>query len=138
MGAASTTFAYGLEEDMKSFENVKSMIAVQPLTYDYFVENMGLPKFLTNAGTKYSQEKRDVDLTGDSFLPYAKDVQVPTLVIQNQNDPMTDMNMVKQYYNSLGVEKEILWVDLEKRAAAYDWIGKNPAPVLNWFNKYID
>ena len=136
MGAASTTFAYGLEEDMKSFENVKSMIAVQPLTYDYFVENMGLPKFLTNAGTKYSQEKRDVDLTGDSFLPHAKDVQVPTLVIQNQNDPMTDMNMVKQY-NGLGVEK--YFVDLEKkRAAAYDWIGKNPAPVLNWFNKYID
>ena len=138
MGAASSTFAYGMEKEMKTFQNVKSMIAVQPLTYDYFVQNMGLPMFLVNSGTKYSMENRNIDLTGDSFLPYAKDITVPTLVIQNSNDPMTDMDMVKQYYNDLTVEKEILWLDLEKkRAAAYDWIGKNPGQILGWFNKYL-
>ena len=138
MGAASTTFAYGLEAELKTNPKVKSMIAVQPLTYDYFVEALGLPDFLVNSGNKYNQEKRGVDLTGDSFLPYAKDVSVPTLVIQNENDPMTNMDMVKQYYDSLSVEKEILYLDLEKkRGAAYDWIGKNPEPILNWFNKYL-
>ena len=25
------------------------MIAVQPLTYDYFLENLGLPKFILNS-----------------------------------------------------------------------------------------
>lgn len=138
MGAASSTFAYGLEKEMKEFKNVKSMIAIQPLTYDYFVQNMGLPMFLVNSGTKYSKDKRNIDLTGDSFLPFAKDISVPTLVIQNQNDPMTDLNMVNQYYDSLTVEKEILWLDLEKkRAAAYDWIGKNPDKILGWFDKYV-
>ena len=38
----------------------------------------------------------------------------------------------------IGREKEILWLDLEKkRAAAYDWIGKNPKEILGWFGKYL-
>lgn len=138
MGGSSTTFAYGLEPVLKDNPKVKSMIIVQPLTYDYFVQAMELPGFLVNSGNKYNQEKRGVDLTGDSFLPYAKDISVPTLVIQNQNDPMTNMDMVKQFYNDLQTEKEILWLDLEKkRGAAYDWITRNPENILGWFNKYL-
>lgn len=138
MGAASTTFAYGMEDDLQSNPKIKSMIAVQPLTYDYFIENLGLPKFLTNAGTKYTKNKRNVDLTGDSFLPFVKDVNVPTMVIQNKNDNMTDLEMVEQYYDSLKVEKKYLSLDLEKkRAAAYDWLGKNPDEILEWFGKYV-
>ena len=137
MGAASTTFAYGLENNMKEFSNVKSMIAVQPLTYDYFVKAMGLPGFLINSGNKVN-EHRGVNLTGDSFLPYAKNLTMPVLVIQNQNDPMTNMEMVKQYYNDIQTEKEILWLDLKKkRGAAYDWLGKNPEKILGWFKKYV-
>lgn len=137
MGAASTTFAYGMENDMKEFSNVKSMIAVQPLTYDYFVKAMGLPGFLINSGNKVN-EQRGVELTGDSFLPYAKNLTMPVMVIQNQNDPMTNMDMVKQYYNDIQTEKEMLWLDLEKkRGAAYDWLGKNPEKILAWFNKYV-
>lgn len=138
MGAASTTFAYGIENDMKEFSNVKSMIAVQPLTYDYFVKAMGLPGFLINSGNNVN-EQRGVKLTGDSFLPYAKSLTMPVMVIQNQNDPMTNMDMVKQYYNDIQTEKEMLWLDLEKkRGAAYDWLGKNPEKILAWFNKHAN
>ncbi|WP_435579956.1 alpha/beta hydrolase family protein [Gilvibacter sp.] len=139
MGQAASTFAFGMESEMQQFSNLKTMISVQPLTYDYFVANMGLPMFMVNAGSKYSKNKRNTDLTGDSFLPYVKDISVPTLVIQNNNDPMTDLNMVKQYYADLTVEKEMLWLNLEKkRAAAYDWLGNNPDPILKWFEKYIN
>lgn len=138
MGQGASTFAFGLESEMKNFKNLKTMISVQPLTYDYFVKAMGLPKFLVKAGNKYNQSKRNTDLTGDSFLPYVKDVFVPTLVIQNENDPMTNMDMVKQYYNDLTVEKEMLWLDLKKkRGATYDWLGDNPKPILAWFDKYM-
>ena len=138
MGQGASTFAFGLEEELKKYSNLKTMITVQPLTYDYFVKAMGLPNFLIKAGNKYNKEKRNTDLTGDSFLPYVKDIFVPTLVIQNQNDPMTNMDMVKQYYDDLTVEKQMLWLDLEKkRGAAYDWLGKNPEPILAWFNKYL-
>jgi alpha/beta superfamily hydrolase len=138
MGASSSTFAYGLEAEMKTKTNVKAMIAVQPLTYDYFVKAMGMPGFLINSGNKYNENKRGVNLTGDSFLPYAKDVSVPTLVVQNENDPMTNLDMVKQYYNDLTVEKELLMLNLEKkRGAAYDWVGKNPDKILEWFGKFL-
>lgn len=138
MGASSSTFAYGLEPDMKKNTKLKAMIAVQPLTYDYFVKAMRLPSFLVNSGNKYSKSKRGVDLTGDSFLPFAKDITIPTLVVQNENDPMTNLDMVRQYYEDLAVEKELLMLNLEKkRGAAYDWIGKNPNKILQWYEQFI-
>lgn len=137
MGQGASTFAFGME-DIEQFKNLKTMISVQPLTYDYFVKAMGLPNFLIKAGNKYNENKRNVVLNGDSFLPYVKDISVPTLVIQNSNDPMTNMEMVQQYYDELKVEKKMLMVDLEKkRGAAYDWLGKNPASILDWFDKYL-
>lgn len=138
MGQGATTFAFGMEEEMKKFKNLKAMISVQPLTYDYFVKAMGLPNFLINSGNKYNKEKRNIDLTGDAFLPYVKEISVPTMVIQNTNDPMTNMDMVKQYFNDLNVEKEVLWLDLEKkRGASYAWLSKNSKPILDWYNKYL-
>ncbi len=138
MGQGASVFAFGLEDEMKNFKNLKTMISVQPLTYDYFVRAMGLPNFLIKAGNKYNKQKRNVDLTGESFLPYVKDISIPTLVIQNQNDPMTNIDMVKRYYQDLTVEKEMLWLDLEKkRGAAYNWIGQNPGPIVSWFDKYV-
>lgn len=138
MGAASSTFAFGLESQMQSFPNLKAMIAVQPLTYDHFVANMGLPRFILNQGTRYSANKRNIDLTGDSFLPFVKDISVPTLVIQNQNDPMTDLDMVHQYYEDLTVDKDLIMLDLDKkRGAAYDWLGKHPEPILGWFDRHM-
>ncbi len=138
MGQGASVFAFGLEEEMKSFNNLKTMISVQPLTYDYFVKAMGLPNFLINSGNKYNSEKRNIDLTGDSFLPYAKNISIPTLVIQNRNDPMTNMDMVKIFYNDIQVDKEIMWLDLEKkRGAAYAWLGKNSIPIVSWFDKYM-
>ena len=59
------------------------------------------------------------------------------MVIQNQNDPMTNMDMVKELYNTIGTEKKMMWLDLDKkRGAAYDWLGHNSDAILNWFNKY--
>ena len=139
MGQGASVFAFGMENEMKNFKNLKTMISIQPLTYDHFVKAMGLPNFLINSGNKYNKEMRNTDLTGDSFLPFVKDIHVPTLVIQNKNDPMTNLDMVKQYYNNLTVEKEMLWLDVEKkRGAAYAWLGKTPEPIVGWFNKYLN
>lgn len=138
MGQGASIFAFGLEQEMKKYKNLKAMISVQPLTYDFFVKAMGLPSFLINAGNKYNKEQRNTDLTGDSFLPFVKDVSIPTLVIQNQNDPMTNLEMVKQYYGDLTVEKQMMWLDLEKkRGAAYAWLTENPDKITEWFDKYM-
>lgn len=138
MGAAATTYAYGMGDELQKNEKIKAMIAIQPLTYDSFLPAMGLPQFMIDRVNTYHREKRNIDLTGDAFLPYAKDIKVPTLLVQNQNDPMTSMDMVKKYFADLSVEKEMLWLDIEKkRGAAYDWVGKSPEPVVGWFDRYM-
>lgn len=54
-------------------------------------------------------------------------------MIQNRNDPMTNTDMVDQYFESLDVDKEMLWLGLDKkRGAAYAWLGTNPEPILSW------
>lgn len=138
MGQAASVFAFGMEPELKKVKNLKAMISIQPLTYDYFVKAMSLPQFVIDAGNRYNKEKRNTSLNGDSFMPYVKDISVPTLVIQNENDPMTNLDMVKQYYNDLQVEKEILWLQLEKkRGAAYAWMSNEPQKLIDWFDKYM-
>ena len=43
---------------------------------------------------------------------------MPTLLVQNSNDPWTDMDWVKQYYEELKVEKELFWIDGPKKRLA--------------------
>lgn len=72
------------------------------------------------------------------FFEHVTNIKVPTLVIQNKNDPWTKQEKVKEYYQLLGGKKELLMLDLDKnRAAAYDWLGQSPEQLSNFFNKYL-
>ncbi|MEO1269726.1 MAG: alpha/beta hydrolase, partial [Myxococcota bacterium] len=63
---------------------------------------------------------------------------VPTLVIQNTNDPWANVERVQQYFDELQVEKEIRWPELSKdRAAAYDWLGTHPEQLVAFFDTYM-
>ena len=138
MGQSATTLAYGPENGLQNYENVKALVSVQPLGYAKFVRAMGIPNFLVTMANKPIQERTGIDFRTNTFMPNVKNITVPTLVIQNRNDPWTDIDHVKEYYSKLNVEKEMLWLDLsKKRAASYDWIGKNPEKILEWFGKYV-
>ena len=84
MGSANFLCLW-IRRRFKSFKNITSMIAVQPLTYDYFVASMGLVNFMIKAGNKINKQ-RNVDLTHKKSM----------FVIPFQNDPMTNMDMVKE------------------------------------------
>jgi alpha-beta hydrolase superfamily lysophospholipase len=139
MGAVASTYAYGLgDEGLKRYANVKAMIAVQPLHYKEFVKAFGIPGFLNKAGSKLSLERTGIDLNSKTFMPDVKTITVPTLVVQNRNDPWTDLDFVQRYYDELTVEKELLWVDLAKsRAAAYDYLGTSPDKLADFFGRYL-
>ncbi|WED23222.1 alpha/beta hydrolase [Vibrio sp. JC009] len=137
MGTSSTSFAYGLENGLQSYPNIKALISVQPLRYLDYMKAMGIPNFLTNRVNKYNMKRGGADLS-DSFFKYVSEIKVPTLVVQNENDPWTNLDAVHEYYNLLGGEKELLMLDLEKnRAAAYDWLGTSPERLTVFFNKYM-
>jgi len=139
MGAGSTTYAYGVENGLQDYKKIQALIAVQPLLYQDFVKAMGVPNFLAHRVNSFNRQRTGFDLNTTSFLPNVKSITVPTMVIQNENDPWTNIDFVKQYYNELTVEKEILWLDLAKqRAAAYDYVGKSPEKILEFFGKHLD
>lgn len=138
MGSAATTYAYGLEDGLGSRDRIKALITVQPLLYSYFVDAFGMPGFLQRAGGKVTQKLLGFDLGAKSFLPDVKSINVPTLLMQNKNDPWTNLDMVNAYYEGLAVDKEMLWLDIEKsRFAAYDYLGRESADVLGWFDKHV-
>ncbi|MEO0973256.1 MAG: alpha/beta fold hydrolase, partial [Pseudomonadota bacterium] len=137
MGSAATTYAYGLHE-LSTRENVRALVAVQPLLYRYFVEALGMPGFIERAAAAVSRERLGFELSAPNFIDHASKVSVPTLVLQNQNDPWTNLDMVRAYTDALSTEKELRLVDLEKnRFAAYEHLGHAPESFVDWFDKHV-
>ena len=137
MGTSSTAFAYGLEHGLQNYPNIKALISVQPLRYLDYMSAMGIPDFLTKRVNQYNIKRGGADLSG-SFFEFVPNIKVPTLVIQNKNDPWTKLAAVNEYYQLLGGEKEMMMLDLDKnRAAAYDWLGESPEYLSAYFNKHM-
>jgi alpha-beta hydrolase superfamily lysophospholipase len=137
MGANSTAYAYGIEGGLQEYKNIKALVAVQPIGFSEFLQSMGIPNFLVNRANRYNLKRGGKDLDS-TCLPQVKNINVPTMLVQNQNDPWTNMDWVKQFYDNLAVEKEMFWIDGEKkRLYAYDYFGHSPEKMLEFFDKHL-
>lgn len=137
MGTSSTSFAYGLEDGLQNYSNIKALISVQPPRYLDYMSAMGVPDFLTKRVNKYNMKRGGADLSG-SFFDFVSNIKVPTLVIQNENDPWTKLDAVAEYFDLLGGDKEMLMLRLDKsRAAAYEWLGTSPQYLSEFFDKHM-
>ena len=138
MGAASSAYAYGVPGGLQEYSNIKAMVAVQPLLYPDFVKALGVPGFLDRWVNDLNLERTGIDLNESSFMPHVQHIPVPTLVIQNENDPWANLDSVKKFYDELKVEKSMLWLKLEKsRAASYHHLTENPETAGDFFEKYL-
>lgn len=138
MGAASSTYAYARADGLAKRTSIKAMIAVQPLLYTCFIDALGVPGFMARAGKRVNSRRLGFDIDEPDFVKDAPKVTVPTMVVQNKNDPWTQMGMVEDYYNSLKVEKELKLLDIDKsRLAAYDYIGAHPEELMGWFDRHM-
>lgn len=138
MGAASSTYAFGVADGLASYDNIKAMIAIQPLRYPDFVSALHLDNFIGRRVTKRNNERTNIDLNAVSFMPDVPAINVPTLLVQNSNDEYLNRQSIDEYYDALQVEKEMMWLDLgTKRAAGYDYLTKNPERILSFFDKHL-
>lgn len=136
MGACSTTYAYGQSSSLKDNDRIKAMIAVQPLTYSGMINSFKLPSFLANRVRSKNQTRAGFDYVETTFMPYAKDLTIPTMVVQNSNDPMLDREMLQTYFDDLPAEKEMKWLDLEKnRFGAYAYLPEHPEFISEFFDR---
>lgn len=136
MGGAASTYAFG--EDLKNRDSIKAMVTIQPLAYKQFLNVIQMPGFIKSMADNVNSQRMKSNMSDQSLMPFAKDIDVPTLVIQNLNDPMLDEDHVQSFFDELQVEKEMKWVEIEKsRFACYDLIGRDPACFAGWFKKYL-
>ena len=139
MGAASSTYAFGKKDGLQNYDKVKAMVAIQPLRYPDFMKALGLDNFIGRGVTKKNNKRTGIDMNAVSFMPNVKDIAVPTLLVQNSNDEYLNKQSIEEFYAAMVVEKNMLWLDLEKkRAAGYDYLTKNPEKILYWFDKYMN
>ena len=139
MGAASSTYAFGKENGLTQFPHIKAMVAIQPLRYADFIKALGLNNFIGKMVTKRNEKRTQIDLNHTSFMPSVKEINVPTLLVQNANDEYLNRQSIEEYYEALQVDKDILWLELaKKRAAGYDYLTRNPDKILYWFDKYMN
>ena len=139
MGAASSTYAFGQYNGLKMYPNIKAMVAIQPLRYPDFISALGLNNFVGRAVTKKNNKRTGIDMNTVSFMPYVRDINVPTLLIQNSNDEYLNRESIEEYFDELSTEKEMLWLDLgKKRASAYNWLTENPDKTLEWFDNHMN
>jgi len=144
MGQGASIEAFGMEKGLRDYSQIKAMVSVQPMDYPTFVKAMGLPGFIRNSIRRVMQKRTGIDLDKASWSPHVKDVNVPTMVIQNRNDGYLDEAFVNRVFDDLTVEKEMVWIEIpnkknanQNRIVAYEWIGKNPDRILEWFGKYL-
>lgn len=136
MGAASSTYAFGEEEGLKGYTNIKAMVAIQPLMYPDFIKALGLDNFIGKRVTRLNNKRTGIDMNEVSFMPFVEDITVPTLLVQNSNDEYLNKASIDAYYDALNVKKEMIWQDLgKKRASGYDYLTKHPEKLFHWFDQ---
>lgn len=138
MGAAETTYAYGVDGGLRNRDSIKAFVAIQPILYKDMVSGFGIPGVLERRTTRVTNERLGMSIRERTFLPDVSSIDVPTRVVQNTNDPWHNAEFVQSYYDALEVDKDIMWLDIEKgRAAAYDYLGREPEQILDWFDRHV-
>lgn len=141
LGGNSTLVA--MKKYPEYFEEIKAMVLLQPISMQCFVNTFIKSSELSSATYQYMDEKI---LEGTSFklsdfdiVPYAPACKVPTKVLQVRKDQLTDISNVQQIFDGLDTQdKEMYWIEgTDQRFQGYNFLGKEPKEMLDWFAKYV-
>lgn len=137
LSSSAATLAHGVEGGLETINAIKAHVVIQPLYSGTWFRQMRIPGFMIRGAIRHSVRRGGPDFD-KSPIDRAKLINKPTMVIQNKNDPMADMDYVKAYYDALKVEKEMVWTDVGKsRLAGYADLTERPDKVIAWFNRFV-
>jgi uncharacterized protein len=132
----------GLAKHPHEFEDVRAIVALQPISLSAFYRtilgHMGMPDALPEVADALrrvtSMELKDMDMP-----PYATAVDIPTLLLQVREDSMTTSDDVQAIFDAIPAEqKELIWIEgTKRRFDGYNYLPKNPRPVLHWFQRFV-
>lgn len=72
-------------------------------------------------------------------MEYARSVTIPTFVSQVRRDFLTKESNVQEIYDTISSrDKKLFWIeDTDKRFEGYNYFGRNPQLVLEWFDSHM-
>jgi pimeloyl-ACP methyl ester carboxylesterase len=140
LGANATIV--GMKKHPEAFKDIKAMIALQPVTPGVFVQTAMEREKIPNGVERFDAafHKRTGYRLADVWpMEYAKAVTVPTLVAQVRNDFLTKPSNVQEIYDTLSSkDKKLFWIEgADQRFQGYNYFGKNPQLVLDWFGSHM-
>ena len=140
-GANATIIAMSKAKD--KFDNVKCVVAVQPISMDVFVNSFMEEEYSVFTGMIPGIEEEAIDMGGFPFeemgpLKYVKGITAPIFYIQAENDKWTDVEYVKEMYEESPDPKELLLLEGDMhRFDTYNYFGDHPEQLLTFIDKYL-
>ena len=132
-----------MSKDPEALEeaNVKAMTVIQPHGIDSWFENVGIPGPVINLADWFHERRGATRMAEWDPVPFAEDVRVPVLFVQNVNDSTSDMKHVEAIYNAIPSEKNAIWIDEEgtdagtyHRFHTYNWFNDHPEQLVAFFD----
>jgi pimeloyl-ACP methyl ester carboxylesterase len=142
MGANSTIVA--LSKGEESAADVRFLVAVQPISVSVFLRRYmsnvytPLSLYLIPIVDQFVQWRGGFAFAEMSPLKYAKDIKVPTLVIQAREDPWFEVSDVEGVYNAIAGPKELWWIEGKmRRFDAYNTVCKNSERIVAFAREHF-
>ncbi|MCR8720652.1 lysophospholipase, partial [Pseudomonas syringae] len=140
LGANATIV--GIKKHPQEFAHVRALVALQPVTPRVFVETAVEREKIANGVARFDaalHRRTGFHLADVWPIEYAKAVTLPTLVAQVRNDFLTKPSNVQEIYDTLSSrDKKLFWIEgTDLRFEGYNYFGKNPKLILDWFNSHL-
>lgn len=133
----------GMTKHPEEFRDVRAIVAPQPISLSSFyrtiLDHMGIPEALPEVADALrvatSMELNDMDMP-----PYAKAVDIPTLLLQVRDDVLTTPADVQAIFDAMPAEqKDLIWIEgTTRRFDGYNYLSNNPKPMLDWFERFVE
>lgn len=136
---ANSTFT-AIHKHPEEFEDVKCMIALQPLSSCAFIEGGVAAAGIPGETWEAEYEKLTSLRTSDIDMPKcARSISFPTLLVQVHDDLMTKPYDVQAVYDSIPVEgKKLFWIEgTNIRTDAYRYFPNDSSMVIEWFDEHM-
>jgi pimeloyl-ACP methyl ester carboxylesterase len=142
MGAASTMTALSKGKDQLT--NARFLVAIQPVTSSVFFRSYMKAVYTPLSLLLIPIVDKIVQLRGgyafEEMAPgrFCKDIDIPTMYIQAKEDPWTDLDDIRSFYESTPGAEELWLIEGEMgRFDAYNYVGEHPDRVLDFVVRHF-
>jgi hypothetical protein len=130
-----------IDESPALFKDIRAFINIQPLELAAFVEGISKTMNIWDKDSLSIFENQLEKVTGCTFADIkmpAQSVHIPTLTVQVKKDFRTTTASIEKIHDQIGTDdKKLFWIeDTEERLEGYNYFGREPKEMIEWFDKH--